>query len=345
MTDHRPILFVGSLGLDSVESAFRTLNETVGDLATRYPDGECGERSGWIIWQNDVLGFEPQLVVGRENTRTSGGQTRTWHEYAFAEGVDPATVEFGSLGYADEAKSSYEIFKRLRAAGEIPAGTRFQVSLPTPAAVVAVSFIPEAQVAAEPVYERAMLREIEAILAAIPHEDLAIQWDVCQEVLAADGGRPVCYDDPVGGTLTRLKRLGEAVPEGVELGYHFCYGDPGHKHIREPKDLALCVEFSNGVCAQVDRSINWIHVPVPRDRDDDAYFAPLKDLKLKPGCEFYLGLVHMTGGFEGTKRRLAAAEKVMDDFGIATECGFGRRAADTISPLLRLHAQVAQLGE
>ena len=345
MTQPRAILFVGSLGLENAESAFRTLGKTVGNLARRYPDGECGERSGWIIWQNEVLGHEPKLVIGQETERTSGALTRTWHEYMFAEGVDPATVELGPLGYADEAIASYGIFKRLREAGDIPARTRFQVSLPTPAAVVTVSFIKDAQAAAERAYERAMAREVETMVQAIPSDDLAIQWDVCQEVLAADGGRPVLYSDAFEGTLVRLKRLGEMIPEGVELGYHFCYGDPGHKHIREPKDLDLAVRFSNGVSERVTRPINWIHVPVPRDRDDDAYFAALRNLKLKPGCEFYLGLIHVTGGLEGTKRRLATAEKVMEDFGIATECGFGRRAPETVLPLLKLHNQAARLDE
>jgi hypothetical protein len=32
------------------------------------------------------------------------------------------------------------------------------------------------------------------------------------------------------------------------------------------------------------------------------------------------------------------------DFGIATECGFGRRDPATIPALLRLHAEVAALG-
>jgi hypothetical protein len=57
----------------------------------------------------------------------------------------------------------------------------------------------------------------------------------------------------------------------------------------------------------------------------------------------YLGLVHLTDGLEGAKRRLAAARRVVDvdDFGVATECGFGRRPAETVSALLELHQQVA----
>jgi len=79
---------------------------------------------------------------------------------------------------------------------------------------------------------------------------------------------------------------------------------------------------------------------VPRDRDDDTYFAPLARLKLKPGTELCLGLVHYTDGLAGTRRRLAAAERHVSAFSVATECGFGRRDPATIPELLRIHAQI-----
>jgi len=81
---------------------------------------------------------------------------------------------------------------------------------------------------------------------------------------------------------------------------------------------------------------------VPKERDDEPYFAPLADLRLTPGCELYLGLVHTTGGIAGTRRRIAAAERVVRDFGIATECGFGRRPPDTIPDLFRQHVEAAE---
>jgi hypothetical protein len=82
-------------------------------------------------------------------------------------------------------------------------------------------------------------------------------------------------------------------------------------------------------------------MPVPRDRSDDAYLAPLRNLALKPGCTLYLGLVHYSDGVAGTLARVAAARKVVRDFGLATECGFGRRPADTVPALLGMHAEVA----
>ena len=96
-----------------------------------------------------------------------------------------------------------------------------------------------------------------------------------------------------------------------------------------------------GICATATRPIQWMHLAVPRDRDDDAYFVPLANLDIPSETELLLGLVHHTDGVDGTQRRVAAAKKVVSEFGIATECGFGRRDPDTIPRLLDIHAQVA----
>src|SRR5690606_14854018 len=131
------------------------------------------------------------------------------------------------------------------------------------------------------------------------------------------------------------------VPPEAEFLLHFCYGDANHRHAIEPVDMGDMVDFANRVTRAVERPINLIHMPVPRDRDDDAYFAPLSRLALRPETELCLGLVAYTEGVEGTRRRLAAAERVVKDFSIATECGFGRRMPETVHDLLRIHAAVA----
>jgi hypothetical protein len=46
-----------------------------------------------------------------------------------------------------------------------------------------MSISPKARDAYIPVYERALIRALQDILAAIPASQLAIQWDVCQDVL------------------------------------------------------------------------------------------------------------------------------------------------------------------
>ena len=56
-------------------------------------------------------------------------------------------------------------------------------------------------------------------------------------------------------------------------------------------------------------------------------------------AKVFLGLVHSDDGIEGTHRRIATARRHLDTFGIATECGFGRRPPEQIPELLEIHVQ------
>ena len=169
----------------------------------------------------------------------------------------------------------------------------------------------------------------------------SIHDSVCQDVGIWEGYYPAYFADREAGVIERLVRVAEAIPEGVELGFHLCYGDLKHAHFMEPKNAGVLCAMSNALCASISRRVDWIHVPVPRDREDIGYFEPLSELALKPETELYLGLVHYTDGAEGTRRRIETARRVVREFGIGTECGFGRRPRETVTPLLELHAQVA----
>lgn len=50
----------------------------------------------------------------------------------------------------------------------------------------------------------------------------------------------------------------------------------------------------------------------------------------------------MTDGAEGARHRIESARTFVEDFGIATECGFGRRPPEQVQPLLDLHAELAE---
>lgn len=335
----RNIHLVGSIGLESAGDVFQMLGELLGDKASRYPDGEPGIRDYWIVWQFRIFSEHPEFEVGEKvPPLTEGAQPLT--RYRVREGVNPNAIDFPPLGYAAAALESYQIFSEFRDKGQVPEGTRFLVALPTPAAVIVAYVATEHAAAIEPVYAEAMVRELDAILEGIPNEDLAIQWDVCLELVAHEGGIPFYLDDPRAHALETVPHLMGLVPEAAEAGFHLCYGDPGHKHIIEPKDLATCVDWANEICANTPRRVDFVHMPVPRDRNDDDYFAPLVDLEIGD-TELSLGLVHHTGGLDGTKARIDTAGKFRPDFGIATECGFGRRPVETIPELLRIHAEAA----
>jgi hypothetical protein len=242
-------------------------------------------------------------------------------------------------GYAAAARESYATFRRLRDAGEIPAGVRFQVCLPTPMASGYMYVSPSALAACLPAYERALLAALHEIAGAIPHRDLSIQWDVCQEVLVFENyfpHRPPGYADDI---FAELARLGDAVPDDVECGYHLCYGSPRDEHLVMPADTGILVALAQGTLARLHRRIDFLHLPVPRDRADDAYFAPLAGLALPAAATLYLGLIHYDDA-AGDAARIDAAQKVVPRFGIATECGWGRTDPARVPDLLAAHRQV-----
>ena len=345
MTGHQPahpIHFVGSIPLADADSVFRALAASVGARARRWPDGETGNRTNWIRWQKATFDAAPGLVLKSETGALTAIKDAVDRPvYLIRDGVDPADIAIGSMGYAAEAAKSYAVFAALKQGGVIPAAVRFQVSIPSAVALTAGFFDMPERAAVEPAIEAALAREVETITATIPHDQVAIQWDVCLEVVGADGGVPLHYDNILPASVDRVARHLGYVPPGVEAGIHLCYGDPGHRHIVEPADLGTCVAFANGIAAAKPRSVDFIHMPVPRDRADDAYFAPLDGLDLPDETELYLGLVHFTDGVEGARARLAAAAAHAAGFGIATECGFGRRDPDTVPALLGLHADIA----
>ncbi len=336
MAKDRSVLLVGSVPLESSSAVFETVGARLGSLIKRIPDGETGVRKDWIGWQSGVMAQATGLTAA--STRPlQGGYLFQLYRLA----GDPADVDFGSLGYAAAAVDSYAAFTKARDAGLIPAGVRFQVSLPTPLAVVLSYFEPDAVAQAWPLYESALLKELAKITDAIPHADLAVQWDVAAEICFVLEIPEMAAVLPMDLLVAAIARISARVPDDIELGIHLCYGDPGHKHVIEPKDTALMVEFGNRLFSAIQRPIGWVHMPVPRERDDDDYFDPLRGLNRPAGTELYLGLVHRTDGIDGAQRRLAAARQVVTDFGIATECGFGRRPPDTVPALIDLHREVA----
>ncbi len=333
----RGVHLVGSVPLGDAEDVFRAAISILGGHLRRIPDGETGERTNWIGWQARFIGSNPHFEMMPPNL----SDYAPLPHFKLRSPLSSGEITFERLGYADAAKASYTVFSQLKQAGLIPASTRFQVSLPTPLAPVVAFIVPKDRAVVEPAYEAAMFAELDQIVAAIPNHELAIQWDVAVEFGILERAIPTAFDDAKTAVVERLVRLGNRVPADIELGYHLCYGDVGHKHIVEPEEASKLGEVAHAVSAGVGRQITWIHMPVPRNRTDDAYFAPLRHLELHPETELYLGLVHFSDGVEGTRRRIAAAQKVVADFGVATECGMGRRNAATIPELLRIHSEVA----
>jgi hypothetical protein len=341
------VYLVGSVPMANAEAVFRTVSAAFGAKLKRIPDGETGERSDWITWLRPVFADNPAFELSDEIFRLHETAPPI-QRYRLRPGRSIEDVKIDNLFYADIAADSYRTFRKLKDAGEIPRVTRFQVDLVPAHSVIWLFLVDELHAAIDPLYNAALKREIDKIAAAIPHHELAIQFDVASAVFArlqreqasAYGRSKAEMQEKFSNILIDL---GNHVPRDIELLYHLCYGDSNHRHVVEPNDMGDMVDFTNRVMDRIARPVNLVHMPVPRDRADDDYFAPLRNLRLQPETELCLGLVHYTDGLEGSKRRLATARKFAGKFAIATECGFGRRKPETIPELLRLHAVVAEL--
>ncbi len=345
----QPIVhFVGSIPLPDAETVFRTLAGAAGPHLSRLPDGETGIRKTWIRFLQDVLAENPAIeratdVPPFKFTQWDGKVLREITRLRLRRGATPEADSFAT-GYAEMAIASWGVFEHLQSAGVIPPQVKFQVSLPTPIAPTYNNMVPSDRAALLPALTAHLTGEVAKIAAAIPNDRLAVQWDVCQEVLAWEGYYEPGPVDFRAETIEVLTRIGDAVPAAIELGYHLCYGSPADEHCVQPKDMAIMVEMTNAVTAGVARPIQFFHMPVPKERTDDVYFAPLDRLRLGPATKLYLGLVHYNDA-AGDAARLAAARRHARVDGVATECGMARGDPARLSSLLAAHVRATQLAQ
>lgn len=355
---NKEVLLVGSIPGGSAREAMLACAEGVGGNLSCLPDGETGNRRIWINFlaatvydTNEAVNtLNSPVPVDFEHPEEWRAKGEDWaprgyeDHWQFKLRDRQHALSFSSLGYAEAGLASYKTFCELREAGKISADVRFMVAIPLVESAVRIFFSAgEDYPAVRAAYEQALANEISTLLAGIPAHDLAIQWDVCMEILAVElnDEQPGLFPwkgpgDPFERFIESLQYACSLLPDEVLLGCHLCYGDLGHKHVIEPKNLSVVVRFANAAQKQVPRPIDFFHMPVPIERDDEAYFEPLKALSIGVG-KLFLGLIHHTDGLIGAKRRITQAQRFIKHFGIATECGFGRRPPEQIPALLAIH--------
>ncbi|MBI2777056.1 MAG: hypothetical protein HYX57_07310 [Chloroflexi bacterium] len=335
---------VGSLAAPTAREAMAITARALGRHVSRLTDGETGPRSQWIWWQIDKLVAVPGIRMGAPQVNPETGNP----DYSVFPGLDVEAgirIPAGGLGYADAAIDSYAEFVRLRAAGTIPAGVRFQVSIPTPYAVVVAWAGPASQANLWTPFRAALFDEVRTIQESIPLGDLAIQWDVAVEIGALEG---VFSPIPELRTLDRivdeLVACLEVVARPAERGLHLCYGDYKHRHFVAPADLALVVRLANAVALRTD--LDFLHLPVDRENGRTSeYFAPLRDLQAGD-AELSLGVIDYENDSARIDELVRAADSAGRRYAVATECGMARLGergeSVTLGDLLAQHARVSQ---
>ncbi len=343
--------FNGSVNLADTETVMREIAARIPSGVRRFPDGETGEdRSNWIFFQLQRFTGNPDFEVVRAEADPEAYETPL---VRLAPGIDPESLTWPDLGYAAVYLESYQTFVRLRVQGVIAAGSRFQVQYPTPLAAVGAYVVPEQQQLVLPSYERAMFADLAQLVAAVPHEDLAVQWDVAVEFGVMVGGFGPAAPELFDVIVANLVRCVDQVPADIPAGLHLCYGDYGHQHFRQPESLELQVRVLNGVAAASSRPVSFVSFTVPQNQRDEPYFAPLASLAAGRESELNFALVpyypadQPAGTTQEQARLIDAALRRSGGgrtWGVCTECGMGRVDRDDVPVLLDRYQDILTAG-
>ncbi|MYF07444.1 MAG: hypothetical protein F4233_06040 [Rhodospirillaceae bacterium] len=351
-TGNGDVLLVGSVPFETVEEVFGTCARKLGAHAFALPDGEIGERSTWVMALGNLtyiknpdieaITFVPPEDLKSPPSHDPELMKASRSTFRLKPGVTETTLD---LPYASEALKSYEVFSRLRSAGNLPADVRFQVSLPCTHDATS-GFFPEAadRTILKSAYERAIGGEIEEILRHIPADDLVIQWDYCTELLAILGARDKLFARvPSGAPASAEERfenftskqylapMTEAIPDDVIVGYHLCYGTWGGWPMGEVEDIGFCVRLANALVENTPRRVDFLHLPV-MEYADDAFFKPLDSLQVGD-AKVFLGL-ELADGVDAMVQRARAARRYLPSFGVSHYCGYGRDDPERVRRLL-----------
>ena len=338
------LLLVGSLPAASTEEALREGSGFFSDLVFALPDGETGPRAAWVGYERERLMKPNPALEMVAATESPTGVPRHAYETPIFKVRNDAEVRWDAWPRIDDAIESYRTFRALREDGVIPGDLRFQIGLPFPSSALnafKVDFAAD-YAAAEPPFEDLVRRELERLTTEIPPRDLAIQWDVCYEVLDLEGvvawmGGGDSAWERFTGPVARLTRV---IPSDVVVGYHFCYGTFPEWPMYEARDMGLIVRMANHAVASSGRQVDWVHLAGPRylRSEDESFFRPLADLDV-PDTRVYLGIVLPMDGIPGLRRRYETASRYLAEFGVAMYCGFGRQPGVDGHETMRQHRE------
>jgi hypothetical protein len=344
--------FNGSVNLADTETVMREIASRVPSGLQRIPDGETGDRGNWIFFQMQKFLQSPSLRSAHPHDNPAAEYEMP--QVQLADGVEPADMTWPDPGYADAYLESYATFATLRRQGVIPDGVRFQVQYPTPLASISAYVVAGQQESLLGSYERTMFADLDRLLAAVPHDEVAVQWDVAVEFGLLEASFTGSGSQAFDGIIAGLARCAGQVPSDIPVGLHLCYGDYGHQHFKQPESLALQVRVLNAVIAAARRPVSFVSFTVPQYQHEEAYFAPLAELAADPGTELNFALVpyHPADQAPGTTDEqvrlidaaLAASPGGSRAWGICTECGMGRAGREEIPGLLDLHREIVAAG-
>ena len=144
-------------------------------------------------------------------------------------------------------------------------------------------------------------------------------------------------DGAVERNVAQVRNLSPQIPEGVALGYHFCFGTlggwPRFPPGRPGRDRGAreCVRGGLG------RRVDWIHIPL---LDTPTRRSSRRSRSSSPAA---LASIWARSTIWSALRKLRLARRYFPDFGLAAYCGFGRSPVSALPGILDEHLQAAAL--
>lgn len=346
MTSRVPsdLLLLGSLPADSARTAFHAGGELFGDLVSMLPDGETGPRAAWVGYERErLMRPHPDIETVAVTESPTGIPRHAYETPIFKVRPGVTDLRWDRWPRIDDAIESYGAFRQAREEGAFPAHLRFQVCLPFPSSALngfKADFAADYPIASRG-FEDLVARELQRLLGQVPADDLAIQWDVCYEVLDLEGVVAWTSGDAWERFTGPVERLTRLIPEETLVGYHLCYGTFPEWPMYEAGDLGLLVRMANYAVASSGRRVDWLHLAGPRylRSEDERFFRPLADLA-PDDARVFLGIVLPIDGLSGLERRHRTASRFLADFGVAMYCGFGRQPGQDGMETMREHRRV-----
>lgn len=338
--------FNGSVNLPDAENVMREISSRIPTGVRRMTEGETGDRNYWVFFQRMKFAAMPEFEEAP--VPETGGDYEQIPILRLAAGVSPDSASWPDIGYAAAYDDSFETFRRLQDEGVIAPDARLQLQYPTPIAALSMVSPVDAQRLA-PFYAAALFADLQQALDRLPHDRIAVQWDVAVEIGLLTGGFPV-EAPPFVAVIAGLVACLDQVPDDVPVGVHLCYGDYKHAHFVQPESLALQVRLLNALTESARRPPAFAAFTVPQGRSDAAYFEPLRDLHVDSSTELAFALVpyHPDDQPPGTTSEQA---KLIDNYlgessggvrnwSVCTECGMGRVEREDVPRLLDLHREI-----
>ena len=153
-----------------------------------------------------------------------------------------------------------------------------------------------------PGFEEALAAELDVIVKHIPAKDLAVQWDMAWEIQAVSGAAQTPDEAKVETHTAPVARLSKHLPDGVALGFHFCFGTFGGWPAFAPETLGPTVDLANASIEAARRRVDWVHIPV-LDTTEHKFYAPLIELEPRAAMSISAPSIRCRHSRRGSKSR------------------------------------------